>query len=294
MTVVVILRSTGGVSDERTAWHFYFELLIKRRGPRWLEVISEHRVAKESQRADFLLLRRRRVGVAPRDSGEVLRRVWAHLRKDMLLEFKSPERPFRGRDLHRLLGYAFQHYVGQARRLKKHADLALLLVVPSRTKTLKAAAHELGYKWKNLGGGYWQLAGSPFELYVAEVRAVADHEEDDLLRLFSGDPVRTMEAQNWWLQQDGAMKNKVPVDKLPDYENVVRKFMASVPIELRLKGIPVELRLKDVPVAERLKDVPAEERVLTLPDEALRALSQEYLATLPAHVREAVRTRIGA
>jgi hypothetical protein len=56
----------------------------------------------------------------------------------------------------------------------------------------------------------------------------------------------------------------------------------------------VSERLKDVPVSERLKDVPGEERVLTLPDEALRALSQEYLATLPTHVREAVRKRIGA
>lgn len=64
----------------------------------------------------------------------------------------------------------------------------------------------------------------------------------------------------------------------------LRDLLAVLPPEMRLAGLKPEDRLAGLSEAEQ---------VLAFPDAALRALSPEYLATLPEGVQSAIRTRLG-
>ena len=48
-----------------------------------------------------------------------------------------------------------------------------------------------------------------------------------------------------------------------------------------------------LPPEQRLAGLTPEQAVLALPDELLRGLSDDYLASLPEAIRAAVRARIG-
>jgi hypothetical protein len=86
---------------------------------------------------------------------------------------------------------------------------------------------------------------------------------------------RTREAFQWWQQwtaEDGTMQN---VKEMEGYDEMVKKFVNGLTLEQRLAGLPPEQRL------------------LAMPDDALRALSDEYLRSLPAATQDAIRARIG-
>lgn len=51
---------------------------------------------------------------------------------------------------------------------------------------------------------------------------------------------------------------------------------------------------EEMPVRVRLHGLSAEQLVLALPDDALRALSPAYLATLSQETQEAIRKRVGS
>jgi hypothetical protein len=111
----------------------------------------------------------------------------------------------------RLLGYLHHYYSGEdgsdhpaddepARRLRPveaPADLAGLLIVPARTRTLEREVVERGLVWVDLGGGYAELTGGLLRLFVAEIDVIADAEGDDLLRLFGHEPEHTLEAKRF-------------------------------------------------------------------------------------------------
>ena len=46
------------MSSKRTAWHFFFCILLRRYGPSIFEVRDEVRLSEEPPRMDYLLLRR--------------------------------------------------------------------------------------------------------------------------------------------------------------------------------------------------------------------------------------------
>ena len=64
-------------------------------------------------------------------------------------------------------------------------DIAGLLIVPARTPTLEREIKQRGLTWNDLGGGYAELRGGLFRLFIAEIDVVADREDDDMSRLFS-------------------------------------------------------------------------------------------------------------
>lgn len=63
--------------------------------------------------------------------------------------------------------------------------------------------------------------------------------------------------------------------EIEGYEEVLQKLLESLPLEERFLGLGPE------------------ERVLAVPDEALRALSEDYLRTLSPATQAAIRARIG-
>ncbi|WP_433936852.1 hypothetical protein AB3662_19510 [Sorangium cellulosum] len=195
-----------------------------------------------------------------------------------------------------------------------------MLLVPSRTRSLDADVAALGLEWDDLGDGYWRLRGAAFALVVVEIDPVAEAEDDDLLRLFGHGEARTREARRWLAQQLGAEEMAMEMQDLEGFDEVVRKVVATLPLEQvlaaytpeqvlaayapeqRVAGLPPEQRVAGLPPEQRVAGLPPEQRVaglppeqvlLALPDDALRALSDAYLETLSAETRAAIRARIG-
>jgi hypothetical protein len=69
--------------------------------------------------------------------------------------------------------------------------------------------------------------------------------------------------------------------------------LAGLAPEQRLAGLAPEQVLRVYAPEQRLAGLTEAEAVLALPDATLRALSDEYLATLPEATRAAIRKRIG-
>lgn len=92
------------------------------------------------------------------------------------------------------------------------------------------------------------------------------------------------------------------IHDLEGYDEIIRKIVTSLPLEQvlsafkpeqRLAGLPPEQVLSAFKPEQRLAGLPPDQAVLALPDELLRALSEEYLSTLPAAIRAVIRDRIG-
>jgi hypothetical protein len=186
------------MSAHRTAWHYFFTILLRKHGPRWIEVRDEVPLSEERPRIDYLLLRKL-AELAPDDTGETLHELWPRLPLVTVAELKSIGRPYRTSDLDRLWGYVHLYWAGEQgcrSELKRREDLAGLLFVPARTSALDADAAAMGLVWNDLGGGYWEAAGGLFRMYVAEIDVVAEREDEDLVRLFSHHTGHTREARS--------------------------------------------------------------------------------------------------
>jgi hypothetical protein len=289
------------VSAQRTAWHFFFTILLRRRGPRWVEVRDEVPLSEEPLRLDYLLLRKALDPPAD-DPGQTLRGLWPLLPRITVAEFKSISGPYRTGNLDRLWAYVHFFCADEKNGVEHRGDLGALLVVPRRTPTLDADAKAMGLTWSDLGNGYWQLKGGLFALYVVEIDAVAEREDDDLLRLFGHKPERTPEARRFWAEQVGTKEAMMAARELEGYDEVVQKFLELLSPEERLAGLAPEQRLAGLAPEERLAGLAPEQRLaglspdqtfLALPDDVLRTLPEEYVASLPEPTREAIRKRLG-
>ncbi|WP_437516749.1 hypothetical protein [Sorangium sp. So ce1099] len=283
----------------RTAWHVLLVALLSQRGSRRFEVRSEVPLSAEPLRADYLLLRKSAESSEPAGT---LRRLWDLLPSEAIVEFKSIGRPYRRRNLDRLLSYLHLYFADNPERIEQRSDLCGVLLVPSRTRSLDADVAALGLEWDDLGDGYWRLRGAAFALLVAEIDSVAEAEGDDLLRLFGHGEARTREARRWLAQQLGAEEMAMEMQDLEGFDEVVRKLLATLPPEQvlaayapeqRMAGLPPEQRVAGLPPEQRVAGLPPEQVLLALPDDALRGLSDAYLETLSAETRAAIRARIG-
>ncbi len=271
------------MSTHRTAWHFFFVILLRKRGPRWLEVREEVPLSEEPLRLDYLLLRKRDEATTD-DVGQSLRGLWGRLPKNTIAELKTLGRPYGPRGLDRLWSYLHLYFADMEHHIATAAELSGVLIVPSRTPTLFKDAAASGLDWVDLGDGYWELVGGLFKLYVAEIDTVVEREDDDMLRLFGHEKERTLEARRFWAEQVGTKEAMMAVQDLEDYDEVVEKFLRLIPPEKRMVGLAPE---------ERVAGLAPEELLLTLPDDVLRALSEDFIAHLPEPTRSAIRKRLG-
>ncbi|WP_437820162.1 hypothetical protein [Sorangium sp. So ce1078] len=303
----------------RTAWHVLLAALLSQRGSRRFEVRIEVPLSTEPLRADYLLLRRNAEPEASEPAG-TLRKLWALLSKDTIVEFKSIGRPYRRRNLDRLCSYLHLYCADELERIEHRSDMCGVLLVPARTRSLDADVAALGLVWDDLGDGYWRLRGGAFALVVAEIEVVAEAEDDDLLRLFGHDEAPTVVARRWLAQQVGAEEIAMAMHDLEGFDEVVRKLLSTLPPEQvlsayapeqrvaglppeqvlsayapeqRVAGLPPEQVLSAYPPEQRVAGLPPEQVLLALPDDVLRALSDSYLETLSAETRAAIRARVG-
>jgi hypothetical protein len=130
-------------------------------------------------------------------------------------------------------------------------------------------------------------------LYVVELDRVAEHEDDDLLRLFGHAKERTLEARRFWAEQVGTKEAMMALHDLEGYDEVVQRFLELIPPEQRLAGLAPEQRLAGLAPEQRLAGLAPEQAVLALPDEVLRALSGDFLENLPESIRATIRQRLG-
>jgi len=323
------------VGTHRTAWHFFFAILLRKRGPRWLLVRDEVPLSKEPPRLDYLLLRRL-PEIPADDPGLTLRGLWPLLPETTIAELKTIGRPYRARNLDRLLGYLHLYFSSEEggdapiapappeggrrpRAVPNPWDLAGVLIVPVRTPTLTQEIRERGLGWSDLGGGYAELTGGLFRLFVAELDVVAEREDDDMLRLFTHRKEHTLEARRFWAEQVGTKEAMMAVNELEDYDEVFRRFLELLPPEKRflglspeqvmnafapeqrLAGLAPEQRLAGLAPEQRLAGLAPEQRLLglapdqllsALPDEVLRALSDEFIQNLPEPTRSTLQKRL--
>lgn len=69
--------------------------------------------------------------------------------------------------------------------------------------------------------------------------------------------------------------------------------LEGLTLEQRLAGLTPEERLVALAPATRLAGLAPDQQILALSDEVLRGLREEYIQTLPEHVQQTIRKRLG-
>jgi hypothetical protein len=198
--------------------------------------------------------------------------------------------------------------------------------VPTRTPTLEQEIQERGLAWNDLGGGYAELTGGLFRVFVVELAVVADHEDDDRVRWFGAGRARSLEARRFWAEQVGTKEARMTVQELEDYDAVIQRFLDQLPPEMRIAGLTVGLTPEEVvqvvhalgpeqvvhalkpeqvvhalgpeQVVHALKPeqvvhaLGPEQLLPAMPEEMLRALSPDFIEKLPEPTRSAVLKRL--
>ncbi|MFO0607996.1 MAG: hypothetical protein U0324_32830 [Polyangiales bacterium] len=302
------------MSSERTAWHPPFTTAMRERGPRWVTVRGEVQLTQEPMRADDVFELRVDVPRDLSDRGSVLRGFWPLVRAVALMEFKSISRPFRRGDLARLLAYGlvwfYTHQThdalalpGEEPRRATPDDLTLALVVAKLSPTLRDELDLLGLTLDLDDGGYHRARGFFCTVAVVELASVAAHEHDELMAWFAGTTRHpTLEVARWIGQNTSIMST--PEKASPEMEGFYdwfRPLREGLPLEVLLAGMPPEevlaaykpeQRLAGIDPAVVARSLSEADRLLALPDAALRALSPDYVATLPADVQALIRERL--
>ena len=295
-------QSPARLRKPATWLHLPFGALIESRCPAWVEVQLEVLLQRQPQRLDQVYLLRAKTTRDPRDCGHVMRGLWVHIRTVGLAEFKSVAKPFARGDLYRLVGCGWT-WLHQNSALTPD-DLVLVLIVADVSVELRDELAQCGATFTRSDDGYHRAQIAGLALVVVELDAVAEAEKDDYLRAFSHHAVETAEVVQWLYPYLNAPEGTMIDSKqLVGKEDLVRKIVQSLSTrelleglspqqrEEFLRGIEHEALLHRIKPEERLADLSESEQVLALSDPLLRALSDDYIATLPADVQAKVRAR---
>jgi hypothetical protein len=262
------------MSKVRTPWHVYFAIFLKETAPPDIQLKFEVIFTTEPQRGDLLLLRRGDAGHRDGEATAFLG-LWPHVRAHTLVEYKSLSWPLHAGDLARLQGYGAQYV---AARLEEGPfslhDLSLVLIVPTRTPTLKDELGRMGWTLTDLGKGYGRIDGSGYAMVLVVIEEVTQAEQDELLGLFSRRRWTPRQVAWFWKHHAGALEG-VNVQEVEGYDQIISEMLASIPVEKRMEGLAPEQQL------------------LALSNEVLRGLREDYVNSLPADVAAAIRARLG-
>ncbi|MEZ4394082.1 MAG: hypothetical protein R3A48_23665 [Polyangiales bacterium] len=278
------------MSATKTAWHPPFTGLLQERSPRWVRVTAEVQLSAEPLRVDDLLEVWSEEARDLSDRGGTLQGLWPQVHRVALLEYKSVARAFRHGDLFRLFAYGalwLATHQGEAagEAALKPEDLTLVLAVPTINKALRDELRDAGISLERRDDGYHRVSCGPTVLIVAELRVIAEREDDDLLRWFAFGRIHTLAAHQWVRQHLGSRSDRMSTHTTPElegYDEYLATFLQELTPEQRLAGLAPE---------QRLAGLAPEETLLALPDSVLRALPESFVEGLSAPVREAIRAR---
>lgn len=278
------------MSSKRTAWHFFFCILLRRYGPSIFEIRDEVPLSQEPLRMDYLLLRRVEDAPAAAEA-QTLLALWPLLPRITIAELKSVGRLYGKAELDRLWSYAHAYYAAEHASLSARSDLAALLLVPGRTPTLDADVEKMGLTWVGLDAGYWQLTGGLFHLYVVEIDVVADQPEEDLLALYSHHELRTPRSTRFWGELTGA-EAKMDARIFEGFEEELKEILNAMPLERRFLGVSPEQLAARLTPEQRLVGLDRDHQALALPLEVLRMLPDDYLRSLSPEIQAELRRRL--
>jgi len=290
-------------------WHVGFEMNLRRRGSRAFEIRSEVLLSSEPPRIDYLLLRK--IAEELDDEAQTLRGLWPMLPRVSVVEYKSPSRLYRAGNLDRLWSYVHTYHADQqempharadgtqlspgmegAPDVWVRADLCAVLVVPARTPSLLDDAQDQGLGWVDRGGGYWEVTGGKYALYVVEIDVAGPAEGDDLLySLGHGKPL-TAEARQFWIEFVGSTEAGMSMQDMEGYQEALAKLLDTLPAEQRLAGLAPELFLSLYPAEQRLAGLDRDHQILALSDEVLRGFPDQYVRSLSVEVQAEIRRRL--
>lgn len=317
LRVKPVHATRGWMSPQRTAWHFYLTILLRRRKPDWVDIRDEVPLSEERPRVDYLLLRKK-PEIPSDDTGQTLHRLWPLIPRVAIAEYKSVSRPYRARELDRLFMYLHGYWV-DAGDLKERHELIGVLLVANLTPALIGHVASMGLEFRDMQDGYWQITGGLFRMYVLEIDRIGDLEEDGVIGSFGHREGDTRQARQFWTEMVGTKEAGMGAENLEGYEEVIERFLETLPPEKRMAGLPPEKRIAGLPpeqlmaplspeqrmtglsskqrmaglsLEQRLEDVSPEQMLLCSPVDALRLLPESYIATLPEAIREAVRKRL--
>jgi hypothetical protein len=294
------------MEKQRTAWHYFFNLLLMERGSKRFEYHPEELLTQALQHMDWLVVfRRDLLPDAPEllDPGTTLVGLWTVLPDVSILEYKSASRGYRLREINRLMGYSHQYFSAHADTIGTLGDLMAVLIVSRRNEALMQDLTDNHLRQEPLAPGYTRLLGQSMPMMLVDLSEIAAHEQRDIVSIFADGARTTPEARDWWYAHYGTKENNtMDPSRLEGFKELERKFLASVSLEDRLAGItPEEIlahlkpeeRLVGLKPEERLAGLTPEQSVLALPDVILAQLPESLFATLPNDVREVIRARIG-
>ncbi|WP_437293610.1 hypothetical protein [Sorangium sp. So ce426] len=304
-----------------TAWHPVLVALLERVLPEgWYQCISEFQLAREPLRIDLVVLRRRRRGAPPRPS--LLTCVVGELAEHTLVHFKGPTDELERDDARMLVAYAMQYLV--VAEIEDPASVAVRVLAPRLTPRFAAALRSLGCALAPTGPGTHEGRLGVFPLRVVETVPATAREGEHLLYTVTpgmvADPggipaLSSAEIAVFWelLEHVEQLRRPLPGQRkrhmkdekrvVESFEQALARLVARVPPEQRLAGLAPEQRLAGLAPEQRLAGLAPEQRlaglteaqaVLALPDAMLRALSADYIATLPRETQAAVQKRLGA
>jgi hypothetical protein len=269
----------------RTPWHPLFAALISESLPPGFKLQSEVVLSLEPRRADLLLIRNDGKHV---HEGKVLRHLWPLLSSSTLVEFKSVSRPAGPTAWMQLLSYGAQYHEAHFKELGPAKSLSLVLVTPRFNRALKNDVAGLGITYEDLGHGYYRVHGFNYPTFLVVLEQVRAQEQEPLLEAFTEPNIDVLsETAHQWLHSHifGELRTKM-ID-LEGYKEIAHaltlKNIGTLSPKERLAGLSPE---------ERLADLSPDEKILAFPDEALRALSSDYIASLSPETQAEIRRRL--
>ncbi len=279
------------MSSQRTQWHVLFYAAVREHGSRAMEALAEVLLSKEPQQGDLLLIRRRDIPGEEADAAaRTLRSFWPLVPREALVEYKSPSRPPRPGDLAKLIGYGGQLHHLRLREIGAFANLLLCLVVTDPPAGLLQEIEALGAPATRVAPGYLLVETRPYRILVVNLSSVVEAEGDEWMSVFVPSRVLSADAR-CWLEEHMPTKDIPANEKLEGHDEVLARLLRATPPEDILRAAGVDRLLGSLTPEQRLADLTPEQRVLAMPLDALRALSEDYLRTLPEPVLAAIRKR---
>jgi hypothetical protein len=278
------------MSTTGTPGHVDFAVFMKEIVPPGIKVTVEVPLTTEPQGGGLLLLHRKEVPRRDSDAQTFLG-LWSLLRTDTLVDFKSVACPLQKGDLARLQWHGAQYFTAQIDRPLALRDLALVLILPTRTPTLINELARMQWTAVSLGNGYDRIEGAGYALYVVIMTEVTEAEKDDLLGLFSGRQWTRKQIAWWWQHRTGSM-GEMNMQDMPGTDEIIQEMLDSLPPEQRLAGLTPEQRLAGLPPEQWLAGADRDHQALALPVEVLRLLPDTYFHSLSPEVQAEIRRRL--
>ena len=259
----------------------------------WYQCLSELQLAREPLRVDVVIVRRSRPGAPP--APRLLTSIVGELAEHTLVHFKGPTDELERDDARMLFAYALQYLV--VAELADPALVALRVVAPHMTPRFVEALRSLGCELTTTGTGTHEGRLGVFPLRVVETVLVNARAGEHLLYTVTpgmlADPggiiptLSTEEVEVFLALQEHVEQLRHP---LPGGRRRHRKDENKVVDSLEEVLTRLVTRM---PPEKRLRDLTEAQAVLAMRDATLRALPDEYLATLPPETRAAIEKRIG-